>query len=227
MFGWSKPSLDVESLGLDGKDRDVARIIAEETERKRAALISALPPLPPEVASAQAEPRGLLVQQTVEEERLSRLMRKPWDELFRTGEVLLPCAGRAGLDLASLLQFVREKCNPPNWEAQLWYEQWILEALSEKVPADQVGKLLAAKHEEAAVLERKRQATKGAIKRAAKYEEAEQWVQDQWRKEGSHWDSKKKFAEAFCELVQSEFGLSISASTISDVWLSPARLAGK
>jgi hypothetical protein len=223
-WGWNaSPSLDWQSLPPE--DREAARAIYEETEAERQARLDSLPPLTPEQA-AQAAPRALLMPaQTADEARRSAIERMEWDELLRTPTVHFRCAVRMGLTHAGVIDFALRNCRPGNWDALYWYGNWVAAVGTQGQTREAIEEELQARHAQLAKAQRVEIAAKGGKAKGDKSAAAQAWTRDQWAAEGAKWDSKKQFAEAFAEVVLNQFGVKVSASTISDVWLAPSRLS--
>jgi hypothetical protein len=149
---WNRSTkLDVAALGLEGRELEIAQILAQETEAEREAEFAALPEISSDEAAAIIPPGPFLLvppsPKTVAQVRRESIDAIAWDALLRRGGAHSRCAVRTGLDLVEVIEFAIDKCQPSNWEALFWYQQWAREALREMVPREAV-ELIAKKHKE-------------------------------------------------------------------------------
>lgn len=86
----------------------LAKIIAEETEKKRES----------ERGKHGAVQQGLLGSMS------DYVDTRHWDEYLQDTEVLAACADRARVTRTRVLDFAIEKCFPSNWSALFWMRAW-------------------------------------------------------------------------------------------------------
>lgn len=217
------PKLDVDALGLEGRDLEIATIIAEETEAQREREFAELPPLseqeldtliPQQYASLLTKPEPITVRQA----RRSGVDEALWDDLLLRGRTHTRAAERANVGHAALIEFVLAKCHPSNWSAMFWYGAWIKEALSPKRSPEAVAEMI-----EQAKLEAARQHGKtGSDKRWEAYRKAKKFTQEEWAKQKANYSNRKApFARAMIARIKAEYeGVDdITERTITEDWL--------
>jgi hypothetical protein len=107
-------SLDTESLGLvEARDIEIARVIAEETERQRATIRLSMPP---------TEVPSLLMGSVVYDYAASI----PWEDLLAGGvSCVLACSERLRIPASEILHFAKDKCRPGNFLALFWMSEYL------------------------------------------------------------------------------------------------------
>jgi hypothetical protein len=144
--------LDPRGLGLEGDDLRIAAVIADETERVRAARLKqqldAMTPI--ERATVVQGQGGLLGARELTREEAARehVDAQPWDAILRDldADAHSRASERTGLSLSALIEFAIAKCYPSNWEALFWYQHWVAEIGKLQVPWDQARALIAEAH---------------------------------------------------------------------------------
>lgn len=100
------PKLDVLSLGLEGRDLEIATIVAEETEAERSRRRDLTP-----AVNVTLNLLGDALWHYADS--------LPWDELLTT--VVDVCAERARLKPSEVVDFASQHCNPINRTALFWF----------------------------------------------------------------------------------------------------------
>ncbi|MEJ8821515.1 hypothetical protein WKW80_05625 [Variovorax humicola] len=109
LLSYSDRKLDAEAIEVsDDAERNLAHIIAEETERSR---------------ESQRGKHGLLPPRGFPVKTLDYVDTMYWDE-FLQDDVLQACGERANLSPPEVLGFVLKKCHPSNWHALFWMRAW-------------------------------------------------------------------------------------------------------
>jgi hypothetical protein len=217
---WNRsPKLDVGALALEGRELEIAQIIAEETEAQREIERGELPPATPEQLAAIVPGSGLLnLQETEAERRRRQIDSLTWDALLLRGGAHTRSAQRAAMELSAVISFAMDKCRPTNMDALFWYRQWVKEALSDKVPRETLNAVMEGAKREAA----KQTGKDGADKRWAAYREAKTGTQQKWNEQKESYGGKKApFARAIIPTVKQLFpGIDdITERTITEDWL--------
>lgn len=212
------PKLDPDSLGLEGRELEIARVIAEETEAHRAFEKGQIPP---EAEARRVVPSlGLLggySETSDADERRTYLDSLPWDELFTRGLVHSLCAQRTGLGHVAVAGFALDKCRPRNVSAFFWYAQWIARALDSHTK-EEAEVLVRSAQEDAA----RRSGIAGADERWGPMREAKEWTQAQWADQKTAYDgNKSRFARDMLGLVKQRFSRidNVTDRTIREIWL--------
>lgn len=210
-FPKPQPHLDPEAHDLDGDELQIARVLAEETERARQELLQQkLAELSPEERAEEVVPltTGLLggPSTTREQSITSEAMGQPWDALLRglSNGAHSRTAERARVSLGRVLD-VAAKCRPQNWEALFWYTQWVSEAVKLSVPWSEAREMVRAVQEQSEAAYRSKQSERAKArysqdrdgKQAAKAQVKEWW--ERWQQEPALYRSVAAFARAMLD----------------------------
>lgn len=206
------PRLEVAALGLEGRDLEIATVIAEETEAERLRQLAALPPSrgPSIGLLGGADAAQIQVEQT------------SWDEwLIRGASVQGTCCDRLNIGVLDLVQFALDRLAPRNWLALFWYRNWLAEAVTHKLPMETVQELIRDAQQQAASESAKTSGRRGADLLWTANREAREHVRQEWAARKTNYRSKAEFAREMAVTVKSKFEAidNITARTISDDWL--------
>lgn len=157
---WRKLRIDAIVIRNEG-DRELADIIAAETERQRRWGGAVASVVPEESSYTESE-----------------IHRMSWDELLiYDGECFIRCCERSGLPPRSVLEFVEVNCRPENRVAVRWFHSHIrLLTDTERDPQVVMERVRAAEREQAA--------SKGALggkAKAVRYQPIQMHCLTQWR----------------------------------------------
>jgi hypothetical protein len=210
-FPKPQPHLDPEAHDLDGEDLQIARVLAEETERARQeTLQQKLAALSPEERAEEIVnmAAGLLgdLRTTREQSITADAMRQPWDTLLRglSNGSHTRAAERARVSLERVLE-VAAKCRPQNWEALFWYTQWVSQALKLSVPWTEAREMVRAAQAQFETNYRSKQSERAKAryaqdrdgKQAAKASVKQWW--ERWQQAPSLYPSVAAFARAMLD----------------------------
>lgn len=207
----TSPRLDVATLGLEGQELEIARVIAEETENQRELLRQAIDVAPEAANLARAENLIGIKYHFAD--------TAPWDELLLDGIAVFNCAARVGVPPIEVLRVATDKCNPRSWRALFWFEQW-LRATAVGGPAGKaaVSAVIDKADREAA----RRYGATGLDKRWEPYRKAKEFVRLEWAKQKNSYGGKKApFARAIIAQVKQQFSVDdITPRTITEDYLA-------
>lgn len=212
-YGNRQTRLDVAALGLEGRELEIAQIIAEETEAQRATELAQLPPPDPGEEAKNGLLRGAL---TAEGWRREDINAKPWEALLLLGDVHARCVQRSGLRLVEVIDFAMDKCRPSDVGALFWYGRW-LEQLLCTVPFETALSMADEARKDA----RQSSGAAGRNKRWGPYRDAKSYAQQEWQRQRASYGGKKApFARAMIAPLKQTFAVDdVTERTITEDWL--------